>query len=127
MHWLSSSKTGKARAAIRRYWQDRSKIDKDSPKSYTCTLVIDLPHKPGVLGEISTLIGLNKSNILNVELLERQKDYLKFSFDLQIKDLKNFTNLISQIKQKNFNFKIVRHKNKKNAFLRKIFKNFKRN
>ena len=128
LHWLSSAKTGKARAAIRRYWQDKSdkNIIKDE-KVYTSTLIIDLPHKPGVLGEISTLIDLNKSNILNVELLERQKDYLKFSFDLQIKDLKNFTNLISQIKQKNLNFKILRHKNKKNAFLRRIFENFKRN
>ena len=24
LHWLSSAKTGKARAAIRRYWQDKS-------------------------------------------------------------------------------------------------------
>ena len=29
LHWLSSAKTGKARAAIRRYWQDKSQeIDK---------------------------------------------------------------------------------------------------
>ena len=33
-------------------------------------------------------------------MLRKKKDYLQFSFDLQIKDLKNFTNLISQIKQK---------------------------
>ena len=46
-------------------------------------------------------------------MFKRKKDYLQFSFDLQIKDLKNFTNLISQIKQNNFNFKIVRHKQKK--------------
>jgi len=85
-----------------------------------------LPHKPGALGDISSLIGMSKSNILNVELLKKKPEYLQFSFDLQIKDLKNFTNLISQIKQKNLNFKIVRHKDKKNAFLRRIFKNFKR-
>ena len=60
-------------------------------------------------------------------LKEKKKDYLQFSFDLQIKDLKNFTNLISQIKQNNFNFKIVRHKQKKNAFIQRIFRNFKRN
>ena len=128
LHWLSSCKTGKARAAIRRYWQDRlnnEKIKKE--KIYSSTLIVDLPHKPGVLGDISSLIGMSKSNILNVELLKKNPEYLQFSFDLQIKDLKNFTNLISQIKQKNLNFKIVRHKNKKNAFLRKIFKNFKRN
>ena len=128
LHWLSSSTTGKARAAIRRYWQDKSLDNIKSKKtSYETTLIVDLPHKPGALGRISSLIGLNKGNILNVEMLERKKDYLQFSFDLQIKDLKNFTNLISQIKQNDFNFKIVRHKQKKNAFIKRIFENFKRN
>ncbi|OUX53063.1 MAG: GTP pyrophosphokinase [Pelagibacteraceae bacterium TMED287] len=128
LHWLSSSKTGKARAAIRRYWQNR--VEKDTEKKskeYSATLLIDLPHQPGVLGEISTLIGINKSNILNVELVEKKEKYLQFSFDLEIKDLKNFTNLISQIKQKGLNFKIIRHKEKKNAFIQRIIKNFKRN
>ena len=128
LHWLSSSKTGKARASIRRYWQDKSlEKTKVKDKSYTSTLVVDLPHKPGVLGNISSLIGMNQGNILNVEMLKKKKDYLQFSFELQIKDLKNFTNLISQIKQNNFNFKIIRHKEKKNAFIRRIFENFKRN
>ena len=128
LHWLSSSKTGKARASIRRYWQDKSlKNSKSKEKNYTSTIVVDLPHKPGALGNISSLIGINKGNILNVEMIEKKKDHLQFSFDIQIKDLKNFTNLISQIKQSNFNFKIVRHKQKKNAFIQRIFKNFKRN
>ena len=128
LHWLSSSKTGKARASIRRYWQDKSlESSKPKDKNYTSTIIVDLPHKPGALGNISSLIGINEGNILNVEMLEKKKDYLQFSFDIQIKDLKNFTNLISQIKQSNFNFKIVRHKQKKNAFIRRIFKNFKRN
>ncbi len=127
LHWLSSAKTGKARAAIRRYWQDKltdAKTKKN--KEYFIALIIDLPHQPGKLGEVSTIIGMNGSNILNVELLKRRDKYLQFSFDLQINDLKNFTNLISQIKQKNLNFKIVRHKQKKNAFIQRIFKNFKR-
>ena len=114
LHWLSSSKTGKARASIRRYWQDKSlESSKPKDKNYTSTIIVDLPHKPGALGNISSLIGINEGNILNVEMLEKKKDYLQFSFDIQIKDLKNFTNLISQIKQNNFNFKIVRHKQKK--------------
>ena len=128
LHWLSSSKTGKARASIRRYWQDKTLENlKPKNKNYNCTIEVDLPHKPGALGKISSLIGVNNGNILNVEMLERKKDFLQFSFDLQIKDLKNFTNLISQIKQNDFNFKIVRHKEKKNAFIRRIFENFKRN
>jgi len=127
LHWVSSSKTGKARAAIRRYWQDKigdNKVKKN--KQYKSTLVMDLPDQPGVLGEISTLIGINGCNILNVELLGKKDKFIHFSFDIQINDLKNFTNLISQIKQKNLNFRIVRHKEKKNAFIRRILENFKR-
>jgi RelA/SpoT family (p)ppGpp synthetase len=128
LHWLSSAKTGKARASIRRYWQDKSlESIKNVKKNYSTTIQVDLPHKPGALGNICHLIGLNKGNIINVELLERKDDYYKFSIDLQIKDLKNFTNLISQIKLSNLNFKIIRHKQKKNAFIRRIFENFKRN
>ena len=128
LHWISSSKTGKARAAIRRYWQDKTGDNRvKTLKQYKSTLVMDLPDQPGVLGEISTLIGLNKCNILNVELLGKKGKYIHFSFDIQINDLKNFTNLISQIKQKNLNFRIVRHKEKKNAFIRRILENFKRN
>ena len=129
LHWLSSCKTGKARAAIKRYWQNRTlkhSSKRDDNKIYNSTLEIDLPHQPGMLGEISTLIGLNKSNILNVELLEKKEKHLKFSFDLQINDLKDFTNLISQIKQKDLNFKIIRNKQKKNALIQRILKNFKR-
>ena len=128
LHWISSSKTGKARAAIRRYWQaktDGNNIKKN--KQYKSTLVMDLPDQPGVLGDISTLIGLNRCNILNVELLGKKEKFLHISFDIQINDLKNFTNLISQIKQKKLNFRIVRHKEKKNAFIRRILENFKRN
>jgi len=128
LHWLTSSATGKARSAIRRYWQDKSIEDKKiAEKNYTSTLEVDLPHKPGALGHISSLIGLNKGNIINIEMIKRRKEYLTFLFDLQIKDLKNFTNLISQIKQSNLKFKIIRHKQKKNAFIKRIFENFKRN
>ena len=128
LHWLSSSATGKARSAIRRYWQDKSTENlKITEKNYSSTIEVDLPHKPGVLGHITSLIGLNKGNIVNLEIIKRKKDYLTFSFDLQIKDLKNFTNLISQIKQSNLRFKIIRHKQKKNAFIKRIFENFKRN
>ena len=74
LHWLSSSKTGKARASIRRYWQDKT-LDQSKPvnKNYKSTIVVDLPHKPGALGNISSLIGINQGNILNVEMLKRKK------------------------------------------------------
>jgi len=127
LHWLSSSKTGKARASIRKHWQDRLLENESKTKEYTSTLSIDLPHKPGILGKVSTLIGLNDANIINIELTKRSKDYLQFLFDIKIKDLKNFTNLISQLKQQDLKFKVIRHKKKKYAFIQRVLKNFKRN
>ena len=128
LHWLPLTKTGKARAAIRRYWQLRGNANIPKTKEYNSTLWISLPDKPGKLGEVTTLVGNNNLNINGVEMTETTKEYINFKFHLFIRDLKNFTNLISELKQRNFKFKIIRHENKKkNAFTQKIFKYFKKN
>ena len=73
LHWLSSSTTGKARSAIRRYWQDKSSENsKTVEKNYSSTIEVDLPHKPGVLGHITSLIGLNKGNRANLEIIKKK-------------------------------------------------------
>ena len=127
LHWLSTTKTGKARAAIRRHWQAEGITKKTKYKVYNSGLWLSLPDSPGKLGEVTTLIGSNKLNITSVEMTEKGSNFINFMFNLHITDLKNFTKLISELKQKGFNFKIIRHKNKKNAFIQKIFKNFKKN
>ncbi len=126
LHWLSITKTGKARAAIRRYWHKKTNLDKKDDKKYITGLSIKIPHMPGKLGEVSSLIGIHNCNIANIEIVEKKADYLEFIFDIQVKDLKEFTNLISELKIKQYNFKIIRHR-KKDAFLQRIIKNFKRN
>ena len=125
LHWLSSAKTGKARAAIRRYWYDKEP-KKEINKKYNSALWISLPDFPGKLGEVTSLIGINKGNITSVEMTEKKVDHINFIFDIQIDDLKNFTKLISELKQKEFKFRIIRHK-KKHALLQRFFKRFKKN
>ncbi len=126
LNWLSYAKTGKARAGIRRYWQNKTSLNKTLSKEYISSLCIKIPHAPGKLGEVSSLIGFHQNNIVNMEIIAKKKDYLEFIFDIQIKDLKNFKNLISELKLKEYKIKIIRHR-KKDAFLQRIFKNFKRN
>ena len=126
LQWLSFAATGKARACIRRYWQSMKKTDTQSEKKYISSLCIKIPHVPGKLGEVSSLIGFHENNIINMEILSKKTDYLEFIFDIQIRDLKNYRNLISELKLKEYKFKVIRHR-KKNAFLRRIFENFKRN
>ena len=128
LHWLHLAKTGKARASIKRYWQTKENSGSLKVKEYNASLWISLPDRPGKLGEVTTLIGSNNLNISSVEMTERAKEYINFKFNLIIKDLKNFTKLISELKQRDFKFKIIRHENKKkNALTQKIFKYFKKN
>ena len=61
-----------------------------------------------------------------MELVAKKTDYLEFIFDIQVTDLKKYTELISMLKLKVYKFKIIRHR-KKDALLQRIFKNFKRN
>jgi len=126
LHWIPTTKTGKARAAIRRYWHDKGEQKEEKTKKYNTTLWISLPDQPGQLGDISSLIGSNKLNISNVEMSGKSSKYINFKFKLIITNLKNFTNFIAELKQKGIKFKIIRHEDKRNAFTQKILKYFKK-
>ena len=127
LHWIPVTKTGKARAAIRRYWHDRKEKKQETIKKYNTTLWISLPDKPGQLGDVSSLIGKHKLNISNLEMAGKNPNYINFKFQLIINDLKNFTNFIAELKQKSIKFKIIRHEDKRNAFTQKILRYFKKN
>jgi GTP diphosphokinase / guanosine-3',5'-bis(diphosphate) 3'-diphosphatase len=131
LHWIPITKTGKARSAIRKYWYKRGEEKAQRIKKYNTTLWISLPDKPGKLGEVTTLLGQHSLNISSVEMKEKSKEYINFRFNLIIRDLKNFTNFISELKQLEIKFKIIRHEDnwlkERNAFTRKIFKYFKKN
>ena len=127
LHWIPTTKTGKARSAIRRYWHDKGEQKEERIKKYNTTLWISLPDQPGQLGDISSLIGSHKLNISNVEMVDKKPNYINFKFKLIIRNLKNFTNFIAELKQKGIKFKIIRHEDKRNAFTQKILKYFKKN
>ncbi len=127
LHWIPITKTGKARSAIRKYWHDKGEKKQERIKKYNTTLWISLPDKPGQLGNVSSLIGQHKLNISNLEMAGKNPNYINFKFQLIIRDLKNFTNFIAELKQKSIKFKIIRHEDKRNAFTQKILKYFKKN
>jgi len=131
LHWIPITKTGKARSAIRKYWYKKGEEKAQRIKKYNTTLWMSLPDKPGKLGVVTTLIGNHSLNISSVEMKEKSKEYINFRFNLIIRDLKNFTNFISELKQKDIKFKIIRHEDnwlkERNAFTQKIFKYFKKN
>ena len=81
LHWIPVTKTGKARAAIRRYWHDKGEEKEKTLKKYNTTLWISLPDKPGQLGSISSLIGHHKLNISNLEMAGKTLNILTLNFN----------------------------------------------
>ena len=108
------------------FGQTKRNFNQKTGKRYVSSLRIKIPNVPGKLGEVSSLIGFHENNIINMEIIGKNIDYLEFIFDIQIRDLKNYRNLITELKLKEYKLKIIRHR-KKDAFLQRIFKNFKRN
>ena len=108
-HWLSHAKTGKARSAIRRYWHDKLPAQNET-RIHKSSIWVLLSHQAGTLGEVCTLIGKHKCNIFNVDLVDKKEDFLSFIFDIEIKNLKDFTNLISELKARSINFRIIRNR-----------------
>ena len=109
LHWASSAITGKAKASIKKYWHDKMPANKET-KIHKSSIWVLLSHRAGTLGEICSLIGQNKCNIYNVELVDKKEDFLSFIFDVEINNLKDFTNLISALKARSINFKIIRNR-----------------
>ena len=108
LHWASFAITGKAKASIKKYWQDKMPANKET-KIHKSSIWVLLSHRAGTLGEICSLIGQNKCNIYNIELVDKKEDFLSFIFDIEINNLKDFTNLISELKVRSLNFKIIRN------------------
>ena len=90
LHWIPTTKTGKARAAIRRYWHDKGEQKEEKIKKYNTTLWMSLPDKPGQLGDISSLIGSHKLNISSLEMVGKNPNYINFKFKLIIRNLIRF-------------------------------------
>jgi len=80
-----------------------------------------------LLININQNISQNEINISSVEMMEKTNTSINFKFNLIIFDLKNFTKLLSELKQRQYRFKIIRHNNKKYAFFKKLFKGLKKN
>ena len=71
--------------------------------------------------------GLHSKHYIQcAKLLSYPKKAESICSSLCEKIKKNYRNLISELKLKEYKFKIIRHR-KKDAFLQRIFKNLKRN
>lgn len=58
----------------------------------------NMRNKPGVLGQVCTLIGEAKGNIVNIRLSNQQVDFLDAEFEVEVLDARHLTNITAAIR-----------------------------
>ncbi|MEM9724156.1 MAG: ACT domain-containing protein, partial [Pseudomonadota bacterium] len=56
-----------------------------------------LANEPGALGEICTMIGRSGANIDGVEVLERGTDFHRIRFDMDVRDIRHLSNILTAL------------------------------
>lgn len=80
-------------------WLDVSWGDsKDGKESQTGRLLMTLENETGALGTITTVIGRNGGNILNLKITSRTLDFWEMLIDISVTDTQHLSNIIAALR-----------------------------
>jgi len=80
-------------------WIDVS-WDKDPgvDQLHTGRLNVVIANQTGSLGSLTTVIGKNDGNIMNLKIVNRSTDFFEILIDVEVKDVKHLTNIIAALR-----------------------------
>jgi GTP pyrophosphokinase len=80
-------------------WIDVS-WDKDpgTDQLHTGRLNVVIANQTGSLGSLTTVIGKNDGNIMNLKIVNRSTDFFEILIDVEVKDVKHLTNIIAALR-----------------------------
>ena len=67
-------------------------------ESHIGRISVVLANEAGSLGNLSTVIGKNMGNILNLKITNRSSDFFEMMIDIEVKDVKHLTNIIAALR-----------------------------
>ncbi len=79
-------------------WLDISWGETAEDGPHVGRLKIMLANEPGSLGDLSNLIARNNGNISNLNIVNRTVSYFELLVDVEVKDLKHLTDIITALK-----------------------------
>ena len=79
-------------------WLDISWGDEVEPGEHVGRLSVTIANEPGALGTLSTVIGRNAGNIINLKITSRTTDFWELLIDIQVNDVKHLTNIIAALR-----------------------------
>ena len=73
-------------------------MDSLTDESHVGRLSVVLANEAGSLGSLSTVIGKNLGNILNLKITNRSPEFFEMMIDIEVKDVKHLTNIIAALR-----------------------------
>ena len=70
----------------------------ETPESHVGRLSVTFINEPGGLGSVSTIIGRNGGNIVNLKITNRSMDFWDILVDVYVKDTKHLNNVIAALR-----------------------------
>ncbi len=82
-------------------WLDvRWDIESDTTSLFPVRISVSAINEPGALGVIATVIGESGANIDHVEFIDRSQDVREVVLDIEVRDLKHLTSILSKLRAK---------------------------
>ncbi|MEM7058029.1 MAG: bifunctional (p)ppGpp synthetase/guanosine-3',5'-bis(diphosphate) 3'-pyrophosphohydrolase [Pseudomonadota bacterium] len=63
---------------------------------------VTLANQPGALGEVCTLVGEQQANIDNLSMTTRKPDFFQINMDLEVRDTKHLSDILTALKAQSF-------------------------
>lgn len=80
-------------------WLDVAwEADNETTEEHTARISVIIANEPGSLGTLSTVIGKNGGNIMNLKVSNRTTDFWEMLIDIQVKDVRHLTNIIAALR-----------------------------
>ena len=79
-------------------WLDISWGEDAETGEHVGRLSVTISNEPGSLGTVSTVIGRNEGNIINLKITSRTADFWELLIDIQVADVKHLTNIIAALR-----------------------------
>ena len=75
---------------------------KHKKKNFVAKINVIIKNKIGSLGSLSSIIGRSMSNIRNLKITDRNKDFFKIDVEIDVKDLDHFNKVLVSLRTSEF-------------------------
>lgn len=70
----------------------------ENPEEYVSRLNVVVANERGALGNLSTVIGKNQGNIINLKITNRNPDFFELAIDVEVKDTRHLNNILAALR-----------------------------